>query len=631
MAVAGFCFGNAMLFSLPAYLAAPETLEPGWIRLFSILNVLLSLPVLFYSSTEFLSAAWKSLSRRTITIDVPLSLGILALFGRSIYEITAGYDSGYVDSFTGLVFFLLVGRIFQRKTFAALRFDRDYRSYFPLAATVVDGNTEHSIPLAALQVGNRIRVRHGELIPADSRLCSPICQIDYSYVTGESEPVTRHQNEPLFAGGRITGRATDLVITKTVSHSHLTRLWNNALFTQTDKSRRYNLIDAASRYFTMAVLAIAFASALYWLPQSSAEALDVFTAVLIIACPCALALSTPFTLGTAINALARAGLFLRDASVVEQLGRIDTVVFDKTGTLTSSRDMQVHFHGVPLSTAEQCRLATALNHSAHPLSRTLLKTIGSATEPQTGRFEEELGMGIRYRDGGEEVLVGSATWLAENGVSTPMTQIGGTVVYVAFDGRLRGTFSVRQEYRAGLDGLFARLAPMARAFLLSGDNDREKDRLQTWFKTAKRMRFQQDPADKLAFVEALVQQGNQVLMLGDGLNDAGALRHSSVGLAVSEDASAFTPASDGIIEAAQLPQLPDVLLFARRCRRIILASFVLSIAYNVIGLSFAIKGSITPLLSAVLMPLSSVSVIAFTTLTTRFFSRPLKQPIGADI
>ena len=618
LAVAGFCFGNTMLFSFPEYLAAPGELDQQWRSLFAALNILLALPVLFYSSTDYLLSAWRSLKQRTATIDVPIALGIAALFGRSLDEILSASGSGYMDSFTGLVFLLLCGRLFQRQTFAALAFDRDYKAYFPLATTVVDKDGQRSIPLSALQKGMHIRVRHDELIPADSRLLSTTCDIDYSYVTGESAPVCRTRGELLYAGGRVAGSAAEMAVAEEVSQGYLTRLWNDPLFAKDDKSDLRALINSFSKYFTAAILAIAALAALYWLPQDANLATNAFTSVLIIACPCALALTTPYTLGTAINALAAAGLYLKDSAVVEGLGRIDTIAFDKTGTLTSTRDAAVEFIGVPLTAAQRQGLADALANSAHPLSRKLLSAIGTSPGPDPGHYQEQPGKGLRYSSDTGVMLVGSMGWMEENDIADlPKIQPQGAIVCIASDGKYRGHFHIANAYRRHLDRLFAALRPTADLFLLSGDNDGERHHLQALFGDGHHLLFQQSPTDKLEFVRNLRSTGRRVLMVGDGLNDAGALRQSTVGIAAAEDTTNFAPACDAILEAGRLDKLPNFLRFSRACLYIIALGFALSIAYNIVGLSFAVQGELSPLLSAVLMPLSSVSIIAFTTLTTR--------------
>jgi Cu+-exporting ATPase len=552
---------------------------------------------------------------------VPIALGITALFGRSLFEILTGTGSGYMDSFTGLVFFLLIGRVVQQRTFASLSFDRDYRSYFPLAVTVKDAAGARTLPVASLEVGQTIWVRNGELVPADSRLLSAACQADYSYVTGESEPVDRKQGDTLYAGGRVVGPAVEMVVLREVSQSRLTRLWNHAAFRK-ERGEELNLmVNAVSRHFTAAVLAIAALAGLFWLRADPGLAASAFTSVLIIACPCALSLSTPFTMGTAVNLLGRAGLYLKNTGVVERLARIDAIVFDKTGTLTSAQRMEVEFVGAPLAPAEAALLAGALRNSLHPLSRRLLEALpGDGEGPGVTNYREEPGKGLRCAVDGRELVVGSRAWLVEGGL--PEDELppapAGTAVFVAIGSRFRGYYRLVGAYRKHIDHLFAALRGRFRLFLLSGDNDRERGRLQPFFGDAGRLRFDQSPADKLEFVRRLQEEGSRALVVGDGLNDAGALRHGEVGIAVAE--GAFSPACDGILDADRLAALPAFLRFARACRGVVVASFVLSFLYNVVGLSFAVRGSLSPLLSAVLMPLSSVSVIAFTTAATRLLA-----------
>lgn len=622
VALAGFCFGNTMLFSLPEYLAGPEGVAVEWSRFFSYANILLALPVLFYSGADYLAAGWRGISKRIITIDVPIALGIAALFSRSLYEILAEVGSGYMDSFTGLVFFLLLGKVFQRRTFAALSFDRDYRSYFPLAVTLKEGSVERSVPVSSLAVGQYILVRHGELVPADSCLQSRRADIDYSYVTGESEPVAVAQGEMLYAGGRVEGLAAELKITKDVSQSQLTRLWDHSAFRKGRDDDFELLVNAFSKYFTVAVLGIATLAACYWSRSDIGAAVHVFTAVLIIACPCALALSTPFAMGTALGILARVGLFLKNAQGVERLAHIDTVVFDKTGTLTATADNEISYDGAALAVADRARLAAVLRNSAHPLSRRILTILTHDKGRVVANYEEVPGRGLRAKVDGLEVVVGSWEWVssAGTGIGYVARELAGTVVHVAIGGEYRGIFHLNNAYRAGIGPVLKELGARYRLLLLSGDNDQERQRLRPFFDDGD-MRFGQSPIDKLEFVSALQAAGHNALMVGDGLNDAGALQASAVGIAVSENTSAFSPACDGILAAEHLERLPRFLCFARGVKGIVVASMVLSLVYNAVGLGYAVQGALSPLVSAILMPLSSISVMAFATGATRLAAR----------
>lgn len=622
--VAGFCFGNIMLFSLPEYLAQAEPLSIGWQQLFAGLNLLLALPVLLYSAHPFLAGAWQALRRRGVTIDVPIALGIVVLFGRSAVDIVADTGPGYMDSFAGLVFFLLLGRLFQRHSFAALDFERDYRSYFPLSVTLRDDGGDRPIAVADLKPGQRIVAHQGELVPADSRLLSAHGRVDFSYVTGESQPVEAERGDTVWAGGRAVGTALELEVLRDVSQGYLTRLWNQEETSRTvgaDEQDLAGLSNRVAMLFTLGVIAIAAATGIGWLLQDAGVAAHAVTSVLIIACPCALALSAPFTTGTALNLLARSGLFLRHGSIVERLSQIQSIVFDKTGTLTVTEHSDVRFDGELLTPTQRQVLASVLAQSVHPLSRAVCSWLPSEADGQVTDYDEQPGLGLAGIVDGMRVCAGSRSWLRSNGVAIEGDTDQDTVVYVGIDGRCLGSFSLGNTYRDGIQDMLGALRRRWSLHLLSGDNDSERQRLLPWFGgESGHLHFDQSPAAKLQFIQDLGQQ-QRVLMVGDGLNDAGALHHSHVGLAVTEDIAAFSPACDGILRADQLQRLPALLRFSRACVHIIAASMILSVAYNVTGLSFAIRGALSPLVSAVLMPLSSVTVIAFTVLATRLAAR----------
>ena len=250
---------------------------------------------------------------------------------------------GFFDSFSGLVFFLLIGKLFQSKTFDSLNFERNYRSYFPLSVTVIKNRIETTIPVSKIKKGDRIIIRNKELIPADSILFRGNASIDYSFVTGESIPVDKVLGEIIYAGGRQVGNAIEMEVIKEVSQSYLTQLWNNNAFGKERDNKFTEISDSISKYFTFIVIAIAIISGLYWLRTDLNTAVNVFTAVLIIACPCALALAIPFTLGNTLRIFGNIGFYLKNTSIIEKLTRISTVVFDKTGTITKTGDTKIQF------------------------------------------------------------------------------------------------------------------------------------------------------------------------------------------------------------------------------------------------------------------------------------------------
>lgn len=617
--VAGFAFGNIMLLSFPEYLASNAGIEPVFQFFFRYLNVLLALPVFFYSSSEYFKSALAGIRQRFLNIDVPISLGIIILFARSIYEIATGIGPGFLDSFTGLVFFLLIGKIFQKKSYDSLNFDRDFRSYFPLSVAVRESGQERSIPLTKLAVGDRIVIRNQELVPADAVLIRGEANIDYSFVTGEADLIAKNNGERIHAGGRQVGQAIELDVVKDIEQSYLTRLWNNDVFTKPSSGYLTAMVDRISKHFTAVVLLIAFGAAAYWLTVDVSVATTVFTAVLIVACPCALALSSPFALGSAQRIYGNRDFYIKNTETVEGLSRVDTIVFDKTGTLTQTGAAKVRWHGTALTEQERTAVKSLFRQSTHTLSRQVFASLSGEVTHAVEDYHEVPGKGITGKVDGMQVTIGSSEWAWRE--KSDAVDAGSSAVYVAVDGVPRGHFTVPNLYRSGLADLVTALKPHYRLIILSGDSDREEGRLRAVFGDDVAMLFNQAPEDKLHFIQRLRAEGSHVMMVGDGLNDAGALRAADVGISISENINTFSPACDGILSAERFAIFDRLLRFARTSVGIVKASFGISFAYNIIGLSFAVAGMLSPLLSAVLMPVSSVSVVAFTTITTRLMAR----------
>ncbi len=624
LGVAGFAFANTMIFSFPEYLASAGELSEPIRRLFGGLSIALALPVLFYSASDYFRSSWQSIRQGRINLDVPIAMGILALFVRSVVEIANGSTSGYLDSFSGLVFLLLCGRLFQQKTFDTIAFDRDYTSYFPIAVMVRREGRETSIPISELRVGERIVARNREIIPADSVLQSAIGHVDYSFVTGESAPHEVLCGDTIFAGGRVLGQTLEMVSIKDVSQSYLTSLWNNDAFSKSKKSALETVADRFGAYFTVIVLVIASASFIAWLPDLK-TALNAATAVLVVACPCAMTLAAPFALGWTLKIFGKAGFFLKNTSVVLELTRINTLVFDKTGTLTSAKNSNVHYHGHTLNVFEQELLASALQNSFHPLSRSIAMVFSYVerySKHTVSEYNEIPSQGVQCRVEGHTIALGSAEFVGcdllcnDIQVRQSLTRTRaqkGANVHISIDGQYKGVFCVESQYRSGLQELFAILQKNFALFLLSGDNDRERLALREFFPDPDSTRFFQSPHDKLESVRDLQVQGRHVMMIGDGLNDAGALKQSNVGVALTEETGMFSPACDAVLAAEQVHRLPDFIRFAQTVKYIIVIAFWISVVYNIVGLSVACMGLLSPLVSAVLMPLSNATVIGFST------------------
>ncbi len=622
LGVAGFAFGNIMLLSFPEYLGLEQATDPFYFKLFGYLNILLALPVVFYSGRDYLQSAYLGLRQGTLNIDVPISLGILTLFGRSVFEIMTNSGAGYLDSLAGLVFFLLTGKWFQQRTYHNISFERDYRSYFPIAARKKDGQAETTVSLDRLEAGDVIIIRHGELIPADSLLIRGQGHIDYSFVTGESEPVAVNNGEKVYAGGRQTGATIEVSLTRKVSQSYLTQLWNDEAFTKKQDSRASRLADRIGKIFTIVILLVAGFTLLFWLPRDTATAINAFTAVLIIACPCAVALAIPFIFGNAVRILGRNRFFLKNTQVIEGLREFSATVFDKTGTITRRMNNTVEWVGRPLDATERAALLAVSNQSTHPASRQISQFLREKSGPDedlpaVSDWEEVVGQGIRGRCQDHTIRLGAFSFL-----TAPLTAPPKQGTYLQIDEEIAGYFQINHAFRSGARQVLNFFRARGPIFLLSGDNDRERPLLEPHF--GDQVYFRQSPHDKLAFVRQLQEKEKQrVLMLGDGLNDAGALQQSNVGIVVAEDTNNFTPACDAIIDAAKMEQLPRFINFARRSVRLVFRAYGLALIYNIIGLSFAVQGALSPIVAAILMPASSISIVLFGILSSNWLAQRL--------
>ncbi len=618
--VAGFCFGNIMMMSFPEYfsigsLAGQESLQQTFIWL----NFALALPVLFYSAQEFFVSGWTALRNKHLNIDLPIAAAVLMTFLRSVYEITSGTGAGYFDSMAGIVFFMLIGRAFQSRTYETLSFDRDYKSYFPVAVSILkpDG-TEDQITVSDLKKGMRMRIRNQEVVPADAILLRGDARIDYSFVTGESDPEKKLLGDIVYAGGRQTGASIELEIVKPVKYSYLTQLWNHAAFRKDDaEAEQASMVNKINQYFTVGIFVIASIAAFYWWNAGeNARMMDAVTTILIVACPCILLLAATFTNGNVLSILGKNGLYLKNAFVIEKLAGANAIVFDKTGTITLNSQAAIRFVGEQLPEKYRQSIYSLAIQSTHPLSLLISASFKGLQAKIVKEFCDVTGSGLKGEVDGKAVQLGSASFL---GIKT-VNLFSDTRVYVSVDEEILGYYSFDHALRPGLANLISKLKQRFSLFLLSGDKENDKDRLRSFF-AEDAMQFRQQPDDKLQFISNLQQSGNKVLMVGDGLNDAGALRQSDAGIAVSDNVNNFSPACDAILDGKVLPKLASMLQYCRDGKRVIAVSFALSLLYNFVGLYFSVRGELEPVVAAILMPVTSISIVSFATITSSLMAR----------
>ncbi|MEO0628514.1 MAG: HAD-IC family P-type ATPase, partial [Bacteroidota bacterium] len=549
-------------------------------------------------------SAYRGIRYGIHTVDIPIALGIIALFLRSVYEVLWSVGPGYFDSLAGLLFFLLVGKWFQAKTFARLSFDGDYRSYFPVAARkLMDGGQIVPTALSKVRPGDVLAVQPGGLIPVDGVLDSPSpVGIDYSFVTGESAAQTRTHGNRVYAGGRAISTSFKIIAEKRVEESYLLQLWKE---TPEEKINTQNLTDRLSKYFTLSVLAVALGTCLYWWPTDSGKALYAAGSVLIIACPCAIALAIPFCYGTVIRLLAKHGLYLKQTSLIEQFPRIRHFVLDKTGTLTHNEAIAIPLIQSSWTTEEMRQVMGICQYSSHPKSKALYRWLSDQkleVLEAPGVVKEHIGRGLEcgpWKIGHPDFCQAEVGHI-EDHIS----------LCVSFKGEVKAIFGQsKSQMRKGLKSFLTKLKERGRLYVLSGDI---RPQHAPWYNVIDEgdQHYECSPFDKKEFVIQLRENTKQgVCMLGDGLNDTGALAEADLGIAVSEDATTFAPAGDAILSAEHLHRFPTFISFVLKTRWVLYAAYILALTYNLIGMAIAVQGKLSPVIAAILMPLSSITTV----------------------
>lgn len=616
--IVGFCFANIMMMSFPEYLVKGSILENNIQQLLHYLILAFALPVFFYGASEFFVSAWNGIKHKHLNIDVPIAIAILVTFGRSLFEWFSGVGNGYFDSMSGIVFFMLIGRYFQDKTYQAISFNRDYKSFFPIAVNVLKDNKSIPTQVQNIKVGDIIQIHCNELLPTDGILSKGKANIDYSFVSGESVPVQKEIGEIIYAGGKQLDGKIELMVVNEVSQSYLTNLWNKDSNQENKTNNSQSFVHWLSKYFTLLVLIIMLFVASYWYFNKEYTLMwNAITTVLIVACPCTLLLASTYTNGNILNIFNRNKFYLRHPEVIENITKVNHIVFDKTGTLTQNKRIQVVYTGKALSETDKIELSSILTQSSHPLSKAISEYLNISTSINIVNVKNHIGKGIEawlndryYKIGSEEFV------LNKNNENANSTQ-----VHLKIDNEYYGAFKIKNQYRFGLNKLMQLLNPNYNIAVISGDNNAEQENLQNILGKEADILFNQQPIDKLNYIQHLQNvQHNNVMMIGDGLNDAGALKQSNVGIAITENSNNFTPACDAILDAGQFSLLPQFINLAKAGKKIIIFCFTFSFIYNVIGLFFAVQGILSPFIAAVLMPLSSISIILISFLLSNFFA-----------
>lgn len=615
LGVAGACAGNAMLIAICLYAASFGFIDNRYWNFFRITSLFVALPTVVWSARIFYRGAFSSLRVRRIHLDVPISLGILVGFIASSINVWRAEGEIYFDSITMIVFLLLVSRFLQfRAQHKAAEKAEFLFSLLPRSAHRIRGSSVEDVPLESLQRGDIVEVRAGEGVPVDGVVLQGESLIDTAILSGESFPQAISVGSAVHAGVTNLSSVLRLEVVQTGEETRLGRISRLATDVLRHKPRIVHAVDRLSPWFVMIVLCAASIAFLLGLEQSPAEGIERFVAVLVISCPCALGMATPLAFSTAIGFAARIGIHLRGSDALEALRLVRHVVFDKTGTLTTGKLAVVEAHGDPEAFAAAAAVEAA---SAHPVAQAIVAHF----RPRTGELSqvsETPGKGISALLGGDHFIIGSEAYLQQLGRTSTgplahnvqaMREAGLSVVYIARNDVLVGVLGVGDPLQAEAAAAVAFLKRQGYlVHLISGDHPSVVERVaETLGIPQERASGSVAPEGKLQYIQNL--GANSVLMFGDGTNDAAALAGAGIGIAAHGGAEPSLLVADAFFSRPDLRLVPAFILGAKRTLAKVRRNLLLSLSFNFLGISLALFGYISPLVAAILMPISSFVVV----------------------
>ncbi len=624
LAVAGFAAANIMLLSVSVWSGA----DAETAKLFHLISGLIAVPAVAYAGQPFFTSALKALTVRRLNMDVPISLAVVLALAMSIFESVTNGSDAYFDAAVTLLFFLLIGRyldhLMRQRARGAV--DRLVQLTSKGGVLIGEGKNPHYIDLAEISEGMRLRVNPGERLPVDGIVVCGSSDIDRALVTGESNTITCQPGDRLEAGVLILTGSIDVTATTDASNSFLAEISAMMDAAEQGRGQYVGIADRMAQIYAPAVHVLALLTFVGWMIYTGGDwhsSIYVAISVLIITCPCALGLAVPVVHVIGAHQLMRRGIMMRDGTAFERLAEVSTIAFDKTGTLTMGEPLVADSDG--LDTINE-RLAKSLaGHSSHPAARAVAAHLDVAHSVALSGVEEVPGFGVEARYRGKLVRLGRAVWVAEIAAADAANARSSGVAFAMQD-EVICNFVLEDRLRPGAGQTVKSLtASGLEVEIVSGDHS------STVAAVAKVLGIEKQscgmtPAEKIHHIQVLQQSGTQVLMVGDGLNDAPALAAAHVSMAPASASDVGRLASDFVFTRPGLDAVLTARAIALKTGQLVRQNFAFAIFYNCIAVPLAIAGQITPLIAAIAMSTSSIVVIANSMRLNFYKDRIIQRP-----
>jgi len=614
MAIAVFASMNIMMIDVAKYAGFFSGMKDETLHLVHIAEFIFATPVLFYSGWIFFRGAYFGLKNRIVNMDLLVSSGAVLTYIYSIYVLLGGIGHSYFDSVAMIITFVLVGKYLEviGKKNAVDTMDK-IRSQVPHEATIIENGVKIVVPLDAIKVGDIIEVKTGEKATVDGMLIGSTATFDESSLSGESMPVEKKEGDSIFSGTINSGKVIRYSATKNYANSTLSNIVALLEDALASKPKIEDTTNELSKYFSITILLLALGTfgAWYWIGGDFEQALIVSISVIVIACPCALALATPIASLIGLSWAAEKGLLFKEAKFIETFSKADTVVLDKTGTITEGKLKVKEVKG-EISDEYLPLLYAMSDGSTHPVSLAVKNYLKDRFENieniELSGISQIEGKGIEAYYGDMQLLGGSQRLLEAKGISFEFESIY-TVYHFVVDNRVLLSFELDDKLKEGIGELMSYLDSINVSMIMAtGDSQQVASRVAKSI-GLKEFKFELSPVEKADYINSLKEENRVVVMVGDGINDALALSYSDVSIAMGSGADVALSVSDVVILNSSLKAIADSFVISRRTFKFIKQNLALSLLYNIITIPVAMAGYVIPLVAALSMSLSSLMVV----------------------